>query len=71
MAKGRKKKPEGERRAKRVVVRMTEAEYDALVAAATAAGVSLSEWMRRTDISQTNVSRPDLTGVPTIRCVRE
>lgn len=54
MARGRKKKTDSERRTKRVVVRMTEAEYAVLVAAATAAGVSLSEWMRRVDSSQIN-----------------
>ena len=44
---GRPPKPEGTTRGKPFTVRMTEAERDAVRAAAEAAGVPESEWTRR------------------------
>lgn len=44
---GRPALPEGQRRDARVVVRTTQAERDGWTAMAKAAGLTLSEWVRR------------------------
>ena len=70
---GRPRKTVADKRSYVRSICLSGAERDAIVSAAESAGVPPTRWMRErlveAAISQTNVSRPDLTGVPTISCV--